>query len=86
MVALQRRSEATLPRLMARSKLAAIILDDGELDRVLAHQGWPASWPKTKPARAPPARAPDEDTDSQVDPRGDKWDGRQDFPAGDFPA
>ncbi len=38
-------------------KLAAIVLDDGELDRILAHQGWPASWPKTKPARAPPARA-----------------------------
>jgi len=67
-------------------KLVAIIIDDGELDRVLAHQGWPVSWPKTRPARAPPARAPDADEDSQIDPRGDQWDGRQDFLAGDFSA
>ena len=54
--------------------MAAIILDDGELDRVLAHQGWPASWPKTRcykdflsgicagpeGSRPKPARAPPE--------------------------
>ena len=67
-------------------KLAAIILDDGELDRVLAHQGWQSSWPKTKPPRAPPAQASGTDEDSQIDPRGDQWNGRQDFTAGDFPA
>jgi len=35
-------------------------------------------------ARAPPAHTPDADEDSQFDPRGDQWDGQQDFPAGDF--
>jgi hypothetical protein len=34
-----------------------VIFDDRELDRILAHQGWPV----TKPARAPPACATDED-------------------------
>ena len=66
-------------------KLVAVILDDGELDRILAHQGWPTEFPKTKASRAPPGRAERGDEDSQVDPRGEKWDGRQDF-AGDWPA
>jgi len=66
-------------------KLTALILDDSELDRILAHQGWPASWPKTKPARAPPARALDPEDDAQADPRTEQWDGRQDFPTYDSP-
>jgi hypothetical protein len=28
--------------------LSALILDDRELDRILAHQGWPADFPKTR--------------------------------------
>jgi hypothetical protein len=35
-------------------KLVAVILDDRELDRILAHQGWPTEFPKTKASRAPP--------------------------------
>jgi len=64
-------------------KLTAIILKDGELDRILAHQGWPASWPKTKPARAPAERALDPEDDAQANPRYKQWDGRQDFPTYD---
>jgi hypothetical protein len=64
--------------------LVAVILDDRELDRVLGHQGWAVEFPKTKPSRSPPARAPDAD-DSQVDPRGEQWEGRpgrdEDWPA-----
>ena len=37
-------------------KLVAVILDDRELDRILAHQGWPTEFPKTKACRAPPGR------------------------------
>ena len=33
--------------------LVAMILDDGELDRILGNQGWPVDFPKTKPARSP---------------------------------
>jgi Zn-finger nucleic acid-binding protein len=66
-------------------KLAAVILDDGELDRILAHQGWPTEFPKTKPGRAPPARGPSADEEGQLDPRAEKWDGR-DEPSGDQPA
>jgi len=66
-------------------KLVAVILDDGELDRILAHQGWPTQFPKTKPSRAPPARAPSADEEGQLDARVDKWDGR-DEPSGDQPA
>ena len=29
-------------------KLVAVILDDRELDRILAHQGWPTEFPKTR--------------------------------------
>ena len=35
-------------------RLAAVILDDRELDRILAHQGWATDFPKTK---AMPGRA-----------------------------
>ena len=37
-------------------KLVALILDDKELDRILAHQGWPVTFPKTKASRAPPVQ------------------------------
>ncbi len=66
-------------------KLVAVILDDGELDRILAHQGWPTEFPKTKPSRAPPARGPSADEEGPLDPRAEKWDGR-DEPSGDHPA
>jgi Zn-finger nucleic acid-binding protein len=66
-------------------KLVAVILDDGELDRILAHQGWPTEFPKTKPSRAPPARGSSADEEGQLDARVDKWDGR-DEPSGDQPA
>jgi hypothetical protein len=36
--------------------LTALIQNDGEIDRILVHQGWPVDLPKTSPARAPPAR------------------------------
>lgn len=65
-------------------KLVAVILDDRELDRILAHQGWPTEFPKTKASRAPPGSAERGDESSQGDPRGD-WDGRQAFPS-DWPA
>jgi hypothetical protein len=29
-------------------KLVAVILDDRELDRILAHEGWPTEFPKTR--------------------------------------
>jgi hypothetical protein len=59
-------------------KLVAVVLDDGELDRILAHEGWPIEFPTTKPSRSPPARAASADGDSQIDPRVERWDGRQD--------
>jgi hypothetical protein len=67
-------------------KLMGVILDDAELDRILAHQGWLGDFPKTKPARSPPDCASDIDGASQADPRTEQWDGRQDWPAGDTPA
>ena len=33
-------------------KVVAVILDDGELDRILAHQGWTTEFPRTRPSRA----------------------------------
>jgi len=66
-------------------KLVAVILDDGELDRILANQGWPVEFPKTKPSRSPPSRGADTDAEGQLDPRAERWDGRQDFPS-DQPA
>ena len=67
-------------------KLVGVIFDDSELDRILAHQGWPVDFPKTSPARSPPASAFDENTADQADPSSEQWDARQDWPAGDWPA
>ena len=64
--------------------LAAIILDDGELSRILGNQGWPVDYPKTRPARSPPDRAA-EDEVCQVDSSAEQWDG-QDQPDNDWPA
>ena len=66
-------------------KLVAVILDDRELDRILAHEGWPAEFPKTKASRAPPGSSERGEEGSQGDPRGENWDGRQDFPS-EWPA
>ena len=59
--------------------LAAIILDDGELSRILAHQGWAVGFPRTKASRSPPVFR-DADEGGQIDPRGEEWEGRQDSP------
>jgi len=66
--------------------LSALILDDRELDRILAHQGWPADFPRTSPARAPPSPEVDQDDSVQADLGSEQWDARQDWPAGDWPA
>ena len=60
-------------------ELAAVILDDGELSRILAHQGWAVGFPRTKASRSPPG-PPDADEGGQLDPRGEEWEGRQDSP------
>ena len=65
-------------------KLVAVILDDGELDRILANQGWPTEFPKTQASRAPPGSVERGEV-SQADPRGENWDERQDFPS-EWPA
>jgi len=65
-------------------KLVAVILDDRELDRILGYEGWAVEFPKAKPSRAPPGLAPEAE-DSQEDPRGEQWEGRQEG-AGDWPA
>jgi hypothetical protein len=86
-------------------KLVAVILDDGELDRILAHEGWPVEFPKTrryqdfrscvcagpegsrsKPSRSPPAGRLSADADGQIDPRSEKWDGRDDVVPDEQPA
>jgi hypothetical protein len=61
-------------------KLVSVILDDRELDRILAHQGWPTEFPKTKASRAPPGIEERGDEGSQADPRGEEWEGRGKFP------
>jgi hypothetical protein len=61
-------------------KLVSVILDDRELDRILAHQGWPTEFPKTKSSRAPPGIEERGDEGSQADPRGEEWEGRGKFP------
>jgi hypothetical protein len=61
-------------------KLVSVILDDRELDRILAHQGWPTEFPKTKASRAPPGIEERGDEDSQADRRGEEWEGRGKFP------
>jgi hypothetical protein len=53
-------------------KLVAVVLEDGELSRILAHEGWPIEFPKTKPSRAPPRREASADAESQIDPRVEK--------------
>ena len=103
-------------------KLVAVILDDRELDRILAHEGWPTKFPKARryqdfrssvcagpegsrpkavpfqrqaegtlprhmaqSSRAPPGSSERGEEGSQGDPRGENWDGRQDFPS-EWPA
>lgn len=66
-------------------KLVGVILDDRELGRILAHQGWPVNFPKPSPARAPPTHAPDEDEADQT-AHPEQWDDRQAWPCGDWPA
>jgi hypothetical protein len=65
-------------------ELAAIILDDGALSRILSHQGWAVGFPRTKASRSPP-RPPDDDEGGQLDPRGEEWEVRRDRPE-DVPA
>lgn len=60
-------------------KLVAVVLDDGELERILAHQGWPTEFPKTRASRAPPRREERGGGESQADPRAEGWEGRQEF-------
>jgi hypothetical protein len=52
----------------------AMITQDAELVRLLAHLGLPAEFPKTKPARGPPS--PSGGSDSQIDPFIDDCAGR----------
>lgn len=54
----------------------AVILDDAELVRVLAHLGLVTEFPRTKPARSPPLPLGGED--SQVEPAAHAWDGGDD--------
>ncbi|HQU43518.1 MAG TPA: hypothetical protein PK867_11950 [Pirellulales bacterium] len=61
-------------------KHVSVILDDRELDRILAHQGWPTEFPKTKASRAPPGRVESGGESSQVDPRAEKWEGKDEIP------
>ena len=65
-------------------ELAAIILDESELSRILAHQGWAVGFPKTKPSRSPPG-SPDAGEGGQLDPRGEEWEVRRDW-SEDVPA
>lgn len=60
-------------------KLAAVIVEDAELDRILAHQGWSVEFPKTRASRAPPRREERCGGECQVDPRSERWEGRQEF-------
>lgn len=52
----------------------AVISQDAELVRLLAHLGLPTEFPKTNPARGPPS--PYGGEDSQIDPAIDACDGR----------
>ncbi|MDO8757331.1 MAG: hypothetical protein Q7J64_04920 [Elusimicrobiota bacterium] len=62
-------------------KLVGVILDDRELGRILAHQGWPVNFPKPSPALA----ADQDDADHQAS-YPEQWDDRQAWPCGDWPA
>lgn len=64
------------PRCGSVMERVSVIMDDGQLDRILAHQGLPLEFPKTVPSRAPPSAG---DEDGQENPRGEVDDGRQDF-------
>ncbi len=54
-------------------RVVAVITEDRELDRLLAHLGLEVDFPKMKPARSPP-RGFGEDT--QVDPEVEAWEGK----------
>ena len=47
-------------------KLAAVIVDDGELTRIPCHQGWAAEFPKAKASRSPPGREASADSQSRI--------------------
>ena len=53
-------------------RAVAVITEDVELDRILAHLGLEEDFPKTKPARSPPRWCGE---DSQVDPGVEAWEG-----------
>ncbi|MGH9592076.1 MAG: transposase, partial [Bryobacteraceae bacterium] len=55
------------------------IVSDVELERLLLHIGEAADFPKTKASRGPPGRRGGDET--QVDPRLDDWDGKDQAPA-----
>ncbi len=55
-------------------KPVAAVVEDKELDRLLAYLGVETDFPKTRPARSPPPWCGGEDT--QLDPRLEDWDGR----------
>ncbi len=55
-------------------KPVAAVVEDRELDRLLAYLGVETDFPKTQPARSPPL--PWGGEESQLDGRQDEWDGR----------
>jgi hypothetical protein len=55
---------------------AAVILEDREIERLLAHLELPCEFPTTKPSRGPPP--PYAGEDSQIDPALEAWDGKDD--------
>ena len=69
------------PSCASKMTAVAIITQDRELARLLAHLGLPTEFPKTKPARSPPSHCGAED--SQIDPAIDACDGRDQPPAQD---
>ena len=58
----------------AEMKPVAAVVEDKELDRLLACLGVETDFPKTQPARSPPL--PWGGEDSQLDARSDERDGR----------
>ncbi len=54
-------------------RAVAVIVEDRELDRILAHLGEEVDFPKTAPARSPPRQRGEE---SQIDPWVEAWEGR----------
>jgi hypothetical protein len=62
------------PSCRAEMTPVAVLLDDRELTRVLAHLGLDTDFPKTQPARAPPRS--EDFADTQLDASIDAWDGR----------